>query len=449
MLLKALQLTMPLVLVVTTALPNWAQDRRGRTQPQVGDRPVRTELIEPIRNESFTKNGRARVRKQGGNPRMEDGILMFDGSLDGNRQVDPQIAVGKEFILHGTNSGLIIYDKQGNYVQGVPQSEFNDGIDPKLFYDRHNDIFGFNLWYYYDQPKQKPVNVSVSETGDPRGAWNTYPVPAPNAVDGGGIGFSHQWIGYSYPGGAEQSFVMKLADAKAGRPATVYHFAGNLGEPVHSQDPSDDLYFFAINRQAFVISTITEGDDGVPIIGSIVRRPHGLDAVEFPPQSPQKGTEQKTASGDRNPKRVVLQNDCLWFSHAVNVNGRSAVQWHQVALDGTIIQSGRLAHDINSYIQTTLGVNSRGDVLVGFQETGPDLYISPRCAWRFADDEPGKLREIVSLGEGTGATDGVAWGDYSCTVVDGGNGLDLWTIQSRANDRGRGETVIAKIPFHD
>ncbi|HMP81058.1 MAG TPA: hypothetical protein PKD54_16505, partial [Pirellulaceae bacterium] len=193
---------------------------RGQTRLQAGDKPVRVEVIDPIRNETFNKNDTARVRKQGGNPRTVNGILLFDGSLDGNRQVDPQIAVGKEFVLHGTNSGLIIYDKHGDYVQGVPQSEFNDGIDPKLFYDMHNDVFGFSIWYYYDGPKQKPVNVSVSETGDPRGAWNTYPIPAPNAVDGGGIGFSRQWIGYSFPGGPEQTFVLKMAEAKAGQPAT-------------------------------------------------------------------------------------------------------------------------------------------------------------------------------------------------------------------------------------
>jgi hypothetical protein len=30
--------------------------------------------------------------------------------------------------------------------------------------------------------------------------------------------------------------------------------------------------------------------------------------------------------------------------------------------------------------------------------------------------------------------------------VDGDNQLDLWTIQSKANEKGRGETVIAQLP---
>lgn len=90
-------------------------------------------------------------------------------------------------------------------------------------------------------------------------------------------------------------------------------------------------------------------------------------------------------------------------------------------------------------------MNRRGDVLVGFQETGPERFISPRCAYRRARDPKGTLRPILSLGEGQGATDGVSWGDYSGTTLDGDNRTDLWTIQSITGPDGKGDTVIAKI----
>jgi hypothetical protein len=57
------------------------------------------------------------------------------------------------------------------------------------------------------------------------------------------------------------------------------------------------------------------------------------------------------------------------------------------------------------------------------------------------------LRQMVKVGEGRGATDGVAGRDYSGSIIDGDNLLDLWTIQSVANVAGRGETVIVKVPF--
>jgi hypothetical protein len=367
--------------------------------------------------------------------------------MDGNRQVDPQIAVGGGYVLHGTNSGLVIYNKKGEYVQGVSQKCFNDGIDPKMFFDLHNDVFVFNLWWYYDKEKTKPVNVSVSETSDPTGAWNTYPVPAPKGVDGGGIGYSRKWIGYSFPGGDERTFILRTADAKKGRPATVYHFKGSLGHPVFGQDKTDDLYFFEIERGDFVIRKVTEDASGQPYCVVVSRKPHNLKYVNYPPQSKQKGTEQKVSSGDRNPKNLVLQSGSIWFSQAVNCEGRAAVQWHQInAKDGAIQQTGLIKSDTSNYIQTTIAVNKKNDVLIGFQEAGENMFVSPRFAYRKAKDEPGTVREIVRVGEGRGAADGVAWGDYSGSMIDGDNSKDLWTIQSIANEKGRGETVIVKVP---
>lgn len=435
------------LLIVSIALTGLGFGSISTLSAQVAVKPLRTEVIKPIRNETFNKKGTVRERKQGGNPRTVSGLLVFDGAGDGNRQVDPQIAVGGDHVLHGTNNGLIIYNKKGEFVQGVSQRGFNGGIDPKLFFDAHNQVFGFDLWNPWDKEKKKPVNISVSETKDPTGAWNTYPVPAPEGRDGGGIGYSKKWIGYSFPGGPTQSFVLKTEDAKSGKPATVYHFEGNLGHPVATQDDLEDLYFVKLTRRNIVLVRISDSGDGSPVATEVIVAPHNFKNFGWPPASPQKGTDKKTASGDRNPKNLVIQSGFLWFSQTINCDGRAAVQWHQVDLkDGKFIQSGLLSDKKNSFIQTTLAVNKKLDVLVGFQETGPDLFISPRFAFRRATDPPNTLRPMVSLGEGKAATEGGAWGDYSGSVVDGDNHVDLWTIQSIADETGRGDTVIARLP---
>ncbi|MFK7767960.1 MAG: hypothetical protein AB8B55_12125 [Mariniblastus sp.] len=413
----------------------------------ISDEPVRTDVITPIRNVTFNKEGKCRERKQGGNPREVNGYFVFDGSQDGNRQVDPQIAVGGDHILHGTNNGLIIYDKEGNFVQGVSQNCFNGGIDPKLFYNGHHKVFGFDLWNPWDKEKKKPVNISISETNDPTGAWNTYPVPAPGGRDGGGIGYSKKWLGYTFPGGPEQTFVMAMAEVKSGKPATAYHFKGNLGHPVYTQDDQEDLFFVKVNRKSIEVTRVFDAGDGTPKTERVGLTDHGLAHINYPPKSPQKDSEQLTASGDRNPKNLVLQGGFIWWSQAVNCEGRAAVQWHQMETNGKLIQTGIIKHKTRSYIQTTLAVNKQLDVLVGFQETGSDMFISPRCAFRQADDPVGELQPMVSIGEGQAATDGVSWGDYSGSVVDGDNHLDMWTIQSITDDKGKGDTVIAKVPF--
>lgn len=411
----------------------------------VNIKPVRSEIITPIRKPEF-RNDNCPQRVQGGNPRLVNGYLQFDGAMDGNRQVDPQIAVGGGYVLHGTNLGLTIYDKEGNFLDGASQKCFNNGIDPKMFYDFYNKVFCFDLWYYYDSLKLKPVNIAITETSNPLGAWNIYPVSVLKGVDGGGIGYSKKWIGYSFPGGEENTFVLRMKEAISGKPAKVFHFKGSLGQPVFTQDDIEDLYFFKIKGDNFVISSVTEDSNGEPVYNEVVK-PHGLQYIDYPPQSPQKGTDQLTSSGDRNPKNLVLQGGYIWFSQAVECEGRSAVQWHQLELDGTIVQTGLIKSKTSNYIQTTIAVNKYNDVLVGFQETNNNMFISPRMAFRSAEDDEGTIREIIKLGEGSGATNGVSWGDYSGSVIDGDNLRDLWTIQSRANDEGKGETVIVKVPF--
>ena len=240
-----------------------------------------------------------------------------------------------------------------------------------------------------------------------------------------------------------------MAEAKAGRPVTVYHFAGNLGHPIATQDDVEDLYFFQVTRRNFVVRRVTDRGDGTPESIEVASTPHGLKYVGFPPQSPQKNTTQLTASGDRNPKNLVLQGGFIWISQAVNCEGRSAVQWHQIRTDGSIVQTGLLSDPKTSYIQTTLAVNKNLDVLVGFQETNANMFISPRLAYRLSSDPPGTLRPIVKLGEGKGATHGASWGDYSGSTVDGDNLTDLWTIQSITDEGGKGDTVIVKLPMQN
>ncbi len=405
---------------------------------------LRVETIEPTRIADLHAKEKTQ-RKQAGSPRTVNGYLVFDGATDGNRQVDPQIAIGPKHVVHATNSGFTIFDKQGNYIDGVSQRGFENGIDPKLHFDMNNGVFLFDLWVYWDKAKRKPVNISISETDDPTQAWNTYSISIPDGVDGGAIGYSKRWIGYSYPGGKSNTIVMPMEKCKAGLAAKAFHFKGSLGHPVATQDDEDDLYFFKFRPKVLVITKVTAGEDGTPVAVEVVSYKHDIKYVNYPPQSPQRGTDKKTSSGDRNPKNVVLQNGCLWFCQTINCKDRAAVQWHQIKLDGTSVQSGLLSDPKRSYIQSTIAVNKREDVIVGFQETGDDMFISPRFAWRSASDPKGTLRPMVSIGEGKAATEGGAWGDYSGSTVDGGNQLNLWTVQSVTDAEGKGDTVIAKV----
>ncbi len=107
-------------------------------------RPVRTETITPVHIASFEEAAKAgRERRLGGSPRTTAEALIFDGATDGDRQVDPQIAVGNGYVFHATNSGVIIYDTTGRYLRGTTHKALGMGIDPKVFFDPHNRVFAW------------------------------------------------------------------------------------------------------------------------------------------------------------------------------------------------------------------------------------------------------------------------------------------------------------------
>lgn len=410
--------------------------------------PSRTSVIKPTHLSSFTNGGRSAPYRFPSNPRKISGCLTFDGPSDGGRQTDPQIAVGGGFVFVATNNGNVIYDKKGNFIDGVARKDFGAGIDPKIFYSQSNKVFGFGRWEYWNKADKSPVIIGISEGNDPTECWNLYHIPAPLEVDGGGIGISREWVAYSYPSkNKEKLFVMEMSDVKRGLPATVYHFEHSVGQPAITQGTGKELYFLSVTDTHFIISRIKNAGNGTPVLEAISKKLHKLKYKKMPPKSAQKGTDKKTASGDRKPKTLIYQDKFLWFSHTVQCEGRAAVQWHQIRLDGSIFQTGLISDPNTNYIETTLGVNKRQDILVGFQEVNENSYISPRMAFRKRADPKGTLRKTISLGEGEGATDGGAWGDYSSCALDGDNLLDIWTIQSLANKKGKGSTVISKAPF--
>jgi hypothetical protein len=98
--------------------------------------------------------------------RTTSDFTAFDGIPDNDGQADLQVAVGGGYVVHATNSGISVFDKSGQLLTATTQSCLNDGIDPKLFFDVHNQVFAIDYWHYYDQPKLKPLNISVSATSD-------------------------------------------------------------------------------------------------------------------------------------------------------------------------------------------------------------------------------------------------------------------------------------------
>ena len=378
----------------------------------------------------------------------KDDIMSFEGAPkdEDSGQMDPQVAVGVNHVLALTNMSVAVFDKKGKLLKAANIHCFTDskwGIDPKVFYDRSNKYFGFAVHDYESKKEKKPMRFLLSKTDNPLDGWNKYTVPAPDAEDGGSIGYGNKWLIYEYPtpkGAAV--FVFNAQDARAGKPITVYKFMTEVGQPVFNQD-NGNTYFMRTDgdNKKLVLSTVGE-KNGVPFIQRVWSVDNNSEFTEGPPVSRQKGTKTTISSGDFNPKNAVIQNNSVWITHAVKDENNAAIEWFELALtDGNIVQNGLISADGTNFMHPTIAVNTRGDVAIGFQEVNENMFVSVRIAHRLAGDEKSSLRMYKQVAEGdspfkpSDKDDNQPWGDYSSTTVDGDNGLHFWSAQTMMKDK--------------
>jgi hypothetical protein len=146
---------------------------------------------------------------------------------------------------------------------------------------------------------------------------------------------------------------------------------------------------------------------------------------------------------------TVYRNGSLWtaqtiFMPATGTPNRCSVQWWQVDTTagdvGGIQQLGRIDDPTATlfYAYSSIGVNSESDALVGYSQFSATQYAGSGSSLRMAGDAPSTLRAGIVLEAGQasyfkdqGAGDN-RWGDFSSTVVDPLNDLNLWTLQEYA-----------------
>jgi hypothetical protein len=156
------------------------------------------------------------------------------------------------------------------------------------------------------------------------------------------------------------------------------------------------------------------------------------------------GSEQRINSGDGRIQNTVYRNGKLWCAHHIFLPAdnpdHSAIQWWELATDGTILQRGRIEDTTGFFHFTfpTIAVNSKEDIMIGYGSFSYEQYASSSYSFRFADDPPNTLRNRYQFREGvapyykTYGGDRNRWGDYTATCVDPSDDLDFWTLQEYA-----------------
>ncbi|MCD4737230.1 MAG: PKD domain-containing protein, partial [Bacteroidales bacterium] len=401
----------------------------------------------------------------------------FLGLEDNNSSIPPDVngAVGPDHLMITLNTEIRIMDKAGNEISTIGTGSFwypmpgaGDVFDPKIIYDPYE-----NRWILV-MPSSSNVQssalfVAVSETTDPTGNWFMYSFDSdPDNeywFDYPSYGFNKKWIAVSgnmfgAGFGYNVLFVIDKQDLYNGLEEADYNRFTMEDAftvvPAYTYDADEEDLFMVMNAggntggygylQLFKVT----GEVGNEVVENI-----GLTGAVDPWESwsgapggnlaPQMDSDENINSGDGRIQNVIFRNGKLWCAHHIFLPleepERSAIQWWELATDGTILQRGRVDDTTGLYHFTfpTIAVNAQEDIMIGYSSFSEEQFASCSYSFRYATDPQDVLRDRYQFKEGlapyfkTFGGSRNRWGDYSGTIVDPYDDLDFWTLQEFAD----------------
>ena len=416
----------------------------------------------------------------------------FQALLDNGRLIPPDTmgAIGPSHIVTMINSEVRVHDRSGRELLTTSLSSFWTKVtgnlvlsDPRIEYDPATDRWIASAMAFAQAVKESSIVVGASQTGDPAGSWNLYRILADPETsllfaDYPTLGFNRDWIAVQVN---MYGFVQTDPTATQQLVRThIYAFdkrnilAGGLDArhtrflrtdlgatqvPAVTYDPGEPRLFFLeewngnLDGAGYLRLFSISGPVGSEEFSSVGFSSTG-DPWDFAPKGNGDFGPQKDAPVDsRTNKPVLVQTGNADLSHVVFRNGlitaahtvflpaggatRSAVQWWQLATDGSVVQRG-LVDDPSGrlfYAYPSIAPNRNNDLLLGYSVFAADQYPAAGYSFRGAGDALGSFRAgaILKAGEAPYAKSFGGgrnrWGDYSLTAADPANGLDLWTIQ--------------------
>src|SRR5437899_1471279 len=394
---------------------------------------------------------------------------------DDNTALPPDThgAVGPSHLMTVLNTQIRIQDRTGAVLRTASMDSFwaslgsPNAFDPKIFYDPYG-----GRWVFVASANGNTISsavlIGVSQTSDPTGVWNLFSVDADasNATwaDFTSVGFNKDWI--------VVNMNMFTVNASAFRQSNIWVFT--KASLYNNITPSAPFRLFTETNTSTLVPVMTyDATLATLYLVDVWNSPNGTLRIStitgalgaeiytagtsFPtvtsangwavtgPDAPQLGSAPLIETGDRRMQSCSYRNAFLWCVHHIFLPAanptRTAVQWWHLAPDGAIQQRGRIDDPSGAtfYAYPSIAVNAKSDVLIGYSRFSASQYASANYSFRQCNDTANTLQSdaVLKPGEGPyykiGATSQKnRWGDYSSTVVDPANDLDMWTIQEYA-----------------
>ncbi len=404
---------------------------------------------------------------------------------------DPSIAVSENHILqmvNGTQGAYLrILDKSANellpriYMHQLLDAPNYFGYgDPVVLYDQFANRF-FISEFASDSCNGCYPNslvIGVSETADPAGGWNFYKFRSPNflvdypkfaAWPNALYATSNDFntAGTAYLGSSIYAFD-KLAMINGEATTSIQRFrlrslqytkflslapvniSGNIAP---KNNAGLFMYFHDDNRTG----NETDADSlGFVSLTADFQNPTNT-RVEYIQQllvAPFKssvcnGSRNCVASGagagydeisDRIMHRIQYRNfgthESIVLNHTVNANypsgdPKAGIRWYELRrtdTDWSVYQQSTFSPDEDGRFMGAININSKGQIAIAYNHSGPGKYASIYFTGRNADDPLNQMIYSETLvKEGTEfGTQGSRWGDYSDLTLDPVNDSIFW-----------------------
>ncbi|MFQ5965394.1 MAG: BACON domain-containing protein, partial [Candidatus Scalinduaceae bacterium] len=391
---------------------------------------------------------------------------------DNNTSIPPDThgAVGPNHLMVTLNTQVRIQNRSGTALSTVSMDGFwaslgnPNAFDPKVLYDHLNNRWMFTACADSFSASSAQL-IAVSQTSDPTGNWNLFRIDADptntNWVDFPSMGFNKDWIVvsvnmFTIAGGIFQGtniYVFKKIDLynNVAGTHTLIQTTTLGGTHVPATTYSSTLSrIYLINRwdsnagmlRLYEITGVVGNEMLTPI--GFPTSPENWAGIVPDNFAPQLGSGTGIMVNDARIGNLLYRNDTLWTTHTVFLPtvapSRSSIQWWQIATDASILQRGRIDDSVggNFYAFPSIAVNKNDDVLIGYSRFSANQFASGNYSFRSGTDPANIMRDdaVLKAGEDTYIKDvgsgRVRWGDYSNTVVDPVNDIDMWTIQEYA-----------------
>lgn len=403
---------------------------------------------------------------------------------------DTNGAVGATQFVQWVNTSFAVFDKvTGNAVYGpVAGNTLWSGFGGACETSNDGDITAqydkaASRWIMAQPVFTSPFLycIAVSTTSDATGAYNRYAYSMPSFPDYPKMGV--------WPSGIFASFNMFTSNGKtflgaracgfdkasmfAARTALSVCF--QLSTAFDSLLPSDfdgtlqgpaggPEYFINLGTNSLNVWQFHA--DFVNTSNSTLTGPANIPVTSFSDACgggvciPQSGTSQQLDSvGDRLmyrlPYRAFSDHQSIVAVHSVTAGNAVGLRWYELRFNGSntpsLFQQGTYAPDSSYRWMGSIGMDSAGDIAVGYSVSSSSIHPAIRYSGRVPSDPLGTLEAENSIVEGGGSqvTNLERWGDYSSINIDPVDDCTFWYTSEYLQTNGtfNWRTRIASFKF--